>query len=143
MLKYLGIMLLVLMTAFAKNRDTALTEAPVAKKIEFHVHAGKLYTEPAYEDVTAEVKLAIYKINYRTGQSQLLWEEVYNKRPLAQYPHLPQKFLVEKEYEVLESKEKLQANYTIRYFTPQGPTTEISAEELVPGLHFSFLDVDV
>ena len=143
MLKYLGIMLLVLMTACAKNRDTALTEAPVAKKIEFHVHAGNLYTEPAYGDVTAEVKLAIYKINYRTGQSQLLWEEVYDKRPLAQYPHLPQKFLVEKEYEVLESKEKLQANYTIRYFTPQGPTTEISAEELVPGLHFAFLDVDV
>ena len=143
MLKYLGIVLLVLVASCAKNRDTALTEAPVAKKIEFHVHASQLYTEPVYEAVTAEVKLAIYKINFHTGHSQLLWEEVYNKRPLASYPHLPQKFLVEKEYEVLESKEKLQAAYTIRYFTPDGPTSEIRAEELVPGLHFAFLDVDV
>lgn len=143
MLKYLGILLLVLMTACNKNRDTELTEAPVMKKVEFHVHAGQLYTEPAYTDVAAEVKLSIYKINYRTGQNQLLWEQVYDRRPLSSYPHLPQKFLIEKEFNVLESKEKLQAQYTINYFTPQGPTAEIRAEELVPGVQFAFLDVDV
>ena len=143
MLKFLGIMLLVLIAGCNKNKDTVLTEAAVSKKIEFHVHAGKPYTEPVYQDVTAEVKLSIYKINYRTGQSQLLWEESYHKRPLAHYPHLPQKYLIEKEYEVLESKEKLQAAYTIRYFTSQGPTMEMRSEELVPGHHFAFLDVDI
>jgi len=143
MLKYLGVILLVLMAACKKSSDATLTEAPVAKKIEFHVHAGHLYTEPVYNGVTAEVKLSIYKINYRTGQSQLLWEQMYDKRPLASYPHLPQKFLVEKEFEVVESKEKLQAQYTIRYFTPEGPNMETWAEELVPGNRFAFLDVDV
>ena len=133
----------MILAACNKNGDAVLQEQPVAKKIEFHVHAGQQYTEPVYQGITAEVKLAIYKINYRTGQSQLLWETGYDARPLASYPHLPQKFLVEKEYEVLESKEKLQANYTIRYFTPQGPTMETRAEELVPGDKFAFLDVGI
>ncbi len=143
MLKYLGILLLVLMTACSKNKDGELQEQPVAKKVEFHIHASQQYAGPAYEGVTAEVKLAVYKINYRNGQTQLLWETSYEPRPLASYPHLPQKILIEKEYEIMESFEKLQAVYSIVYHTPQGPTMETRAEELVPGDNFAFLDVDV
>jgi hypothetical protein len=144
MLKNIGlILLLAVMAACQKNKDGVLPEKPVVKKIEFHVHAGRLYTEPVYQGVTADVKLAVYKINYRNGQSQLLWEKTFDARALAAYPHLPQKFLEEKSFDVLENHEKLQAAYTIRYFTPEGPTMETRAEELVPGNHFVFLDVDV
>ena len=141
--KYLSILLILLLAACHKGDDAVLIEEPVLKKFEFHVHAGQPYTEPHYNGVTADVKLAVYKINYRNGQSQLLWETAYAPRPLADYPHLPQKFLIEKSWDVLESTEKLQAQYTIRYQSPQGPTQEMRSEELVPGDNFAFLDVDI
>ena len=143
MLKYLPILFLLLLAACRKTEDAVLVEKPVLKKIEFHVHAGQPYTAPYYNDITADVKLAVYKINYRNGQSQLLWETTYAPRRLADYPHLPQKILVEKSWPVLESKEKLQAQYTIRYQSPQGPNQEMRSEELVPGDNFAFLDVDI
>jgi hypothetical protein len=141
--KYLLILLLLLLTACHKADDAVLMEAPVLKKFEFHLHAGQQNTAPYYNNVTADVKLAVYKINYRNGESQLLWETVYAPRPLADYPHLPQKILVEKSWDVLESSEKLQAQYTIRYQSPQGLTQEIRTEELVPGDNFAFLDVEI
>ena len=143
MLKYLGIALLVLLAACRKSGDAVLTEAAVAKKMEFHVHANPQYTNPAYEGVSAEVKMAIYKINYRNGESQLLWDTTFASRPLTAYPNLPHKFLAEKTFSVLESKEKLQAAYTIRYQTPQGPAQETGSTELVPGDNFAFLDVNI
>lgn len=144
MLKYLVIIvLLVGAVACHKTQDAVLAEKPVEKKIEFHVHGRTQYTEPYFNNVTAAVTLKIYKINYRNGESQLLWETSYEARPLAQFPHLPQKFREEKSFDVLESKEKLQAVYTIRYQSPAGPSTETRAEELVPGDKFVFLDVDI
>lgn len=138
-----GILLLLLLAACHKANDAVLAEQPVIKKIEFHVHAGQQYTGPYYNNSTADVKLAVYKINYRNGQSELMWDTTYALRPLANYPRLPQKMLVEKSWDVLESKEKLQVQYTIRYQSPQGPTQEIGTEELVPGDNFAFLDVEI
>lgn len=144
MYKFIGIMLwMVLLAACRKNSETALVEKPVLKKIEFHVHAGKPYTEPFYQDVTADVKLEIYKVNYLNGQSQLLWQTSYEARPLSAYPHLPQKYVIEKSFPILESSEKLQAKYNIRYHSAAGISQQVVAEELVPGVSFVFLDVDI
>ncbi len=129
-------------TGCKKDSEARLAEQPMAKKIEFHVHASKQYNA-GYDGVKADVKLAIYKINYRNGQSQLLWDTTYAARPLADYPHLPQKFLVEKDFDVLENKEKLQAVFNIRYHAPEGISQETYADELVPGDNFAFLDVDI
>ena len=92
MYKLLAIALLIMqLSACRKNNETTLAEKPVAKKIEFHVHASHPYTDPYYNNVTADVKLEIYKINYGNGQHQLLWDTAYAARALGSYPHLPQK----------------------------------------------------
>ena len=135
--------MLVLFTSCRKSGDAVFVEKPQAKKIEFHVHASPQYSNPAFEAVSAEVKLAIYKINYINGQNQLLWDTTFAARPLAAYPHLPEKFLIEKAFSVLESHEKLQANYNIRYRAPEGISQELQSDELGPGNHFVFLDVAI
>jgi hypothetical protein len=142
MYKLIGIGLLLLqLAACRKNNDSALVETAVQKKIEFHIHASQPYDDAFYNTVTADVQLEIYKINYLNGQNQLLWDTAYAARPVANYPHLPQKFLVEKSFPVLESSEKLQAKYTIRYQSPGGTNRQMAAEELIPGVKFVFLDV--
>lgn len=124
--------------ACRKNNELPVGETAVDKKIEFHVHAGRPYTDPYYNNVTADVKLEIYKINYINGKAQLLWDTAYAARSLSQYPHLPEKYVVEKSFPVLESSEKLQAKYSILYHSAAGNNREIRTEEVVPGMRFFF-----
>ena len=140
------LIILLLCTAFggcSKKVDDISLEKPVDKKVEFHVHAGHNYGDDSFNQVTATVHMEIYKVNFKNGQSQLLWNTAINERTLAKYPHLPQKFLIEKQFPVLESKEKLQAKFSINYKSPQGTVKQTTAQECGPGETFIFLDVDV
>ena len=137
---------MVLMIVFAACRKTDHAvpgDQAVNKKVEFHVHASSNYTAPAYQYITADVRMAVYKINTATGQSQLLWDTTITAAKLTDLPRLPQKFVFEKSYPVLESKEKLQANYKITYNTTEGVNQQNTTVELFTGDNFAFLDVDV
>lgn len=144
MLKFLGIAGLLLLLAGCRKATPAETgEQAVNKKVEFHVHTSTNYSAPAYQYITADIKMTVYKINNETGQSQLLWDTTIKDTRLSHLPHLPQKYVIEKSYPILESKEKLQANYNITYNTSEGVTPQNTTVELLSGDNFAFLDVDV
>jgi hypothetical protein len=139
------LVILLLCTAFAscsKQADVCM-EKPVDKKVEFHVHAGHNYSDVHFSQVTATVQMEVYKVNTKNGQLQRIWETEIAERTLAQYPHLPQKFLIEKQFPVLESKEKLRAKFSISYKSPQGTTIQSKAQDSGNDGTFLFLDVDV
>lgn len=135
--------LAVALVSCKKEEKVPLAEQPVDKKVEFFVFANRDYSEAYYDDVTAEITLNVRKINYRTGATQLLWDTTFSKRPLVQYPTLPGKIVIEKSFPALDSKEKINASYGIRYNAKGMISQQGASDECVPGKDFVFLDIDI
>jgi hypothetical protein len=113
-MRHLLCLLLLGVAACAKNRDDVLQEKPVAKKIEWHVHASGHHNESWLDTMQAQVQIRLYKIDTANKTAQTLWDTTFAARTLRNYPVLPQKLLVEKQVFHLK-REKLQVWYNIRY----------------------------
>jgi hypothetical protein len=132
-----------LVASCKKAAPEPLAEIPVSKKIEFHIHADPGYAAPYYTDAMAEVKMAIYRINYKNGDSEKVWDTTFSNRAVHTFPVSPEKHIIEKMVPALESRDKLQANYNIIYRHKGYTTQQASAEECIPGQLFLSLDVGI
>ena len=134
---------LILLLSCSKEKMEPRPERPADKKIEFHLHATQDYSDSRYQGATAEIKIAIYTINYQNSASRLLWDTVFSSRPIHRFPVLPVKFSIQKIFPVWESREKLKAKYNIMYRQNGKIIQQGAAVECVPGDRFLFLDVRI
>ena len=139
MQKLLYLFFLLSLIACEKRSDDLLTEKPVLKKAELHIHASESYTQPWLDSVNASIYIAITKSNKATTASQVIWDTTFASRPLKQYPLLPQKFLIEKRIPVFEPTERVEVAYTIWYDYNQITTEWGNA--VVADESFTFVDV--
>jgi hypothetical protein len=137
-MRHLLCFLLLGVAACAKNRDDVMHEKPVAKKIEWHVHASGHHNEPWLDAMQAQVQIRLYKIDTLNKTTQTLWDTTFASRTLRNYPGLPQKLLVEKQVLHLK-REKLQVWYNIRY-EMNGNASEMGRMDQAQK-PFTFIDV--
>ena len=123
------------------NKQTPVPpETPVSKKIEYHIFAAKNYSAPVYANVKADVRLQIRRINYKTGDMQLLWDTSFITRSIADFPQYVNKIVIQKFYPVLESKEKLNGSVSVRYNDSGYISQEAWSDDVVPGEMFTLLE---
>jgi len=131
------LLLLFSAAACSKERDV-LAEAPMLRKIEWHVHAFENYTQPWLDSMTARVVVRITKIDTMNKTTQTFWDTTFAPRPIREYPLLPQKYIIEKLVPVLR-QEKLQVWYNIRY-EMAGAASETGRLDAVQQ-PFTFIDI--
>lgn len=137
----LYLFLLLSAAACKKEQDDLLTEVPAMRKIEWHVHAAKNYTEPWIDSLHASVKVRIYKIDTINRITTNIWDTTFVSRRVKEYPVLPQKHRIEKLVPVYV-REKLQVWYNIRYEADNGSASETGRLYIVQK-PFTFVDISL
>lgn len=143
MKKNVPILLLVVLIACRKHRTGPVLETAVTKKIEYHIFAGKDYSDGIYANVKVDVRLQIQKVNYRTGETNLLWDTVFATKNISDYPQYINKIVINKFYPVLESKEKLTGGFAIKYNDGRYISQEAESDDVVPGEMWTLLEADL
>jgi hypothetical protein len=109
------IALICLFAACKKDEVIIEPEKPITKTMEYHVFAAKDYSNSSFDNVKAEVRLSVGKVNSRTGETTLIWDSTFIPRNMGSFPLKAQKLIVEKQFSGYSSKEKLNISYSIRY----------------------------
>jgi hypothetical protein len=139
-MRKLIILLLVLSAVACRKQHDAPVTQPTIKKLEWHVYAADHYPEPWLDNMTARVKVRVYKADTARHMIQTVWDTTFAARTLRQYPVLPQKHVLKKEISVTGG-EKLQVWYNVRY-EMNGSASE--AERLHQAQEpFTFVDVRI
>jgi hypothetical protein len=98
-----------------KDKKKVVPEIPVQKKVSYHIFAAKDYSTSDLKEATADLRLLIQKINYKTGEITLLWDSSFSTRKLTDYPFYDQKIVVQKAFTVMNSHEKLNGSFSVKY----------------------------
>jgi hypothetical protein len=123
------------------NKKSAVpSEVPVSKKIEYHIFAAKDYSAPIYANVKTGVTLQIRRIDYKTGDMELLWDTSFVTRNIVDFPQYVNKIVIQKFYPVFESKEKLNGSVSVRYNDSGYISQEAWSDDVVPGEMFTLLE---
>ena len=143
MKKFLPLFLLLVFVACKKDGPKLVPENPATKKVEYHVFAAKDYSHPIYANVKAELRLQIRKINYKTGETELLWDSSFATKNITEFPQYAGKIIIQKFYPVYESKEKLNGSYSVTYDDGGYISQEGYADDVVPGEMSTLLEADL
>ena len=92
-------------------------ESPISKKVTYHIFAAKDYSTSEHKEVTADLRLLIQKINYKTGETKILWDSSFSTRKLTNYPLYDQRIVIQKAFPVISSKEKLNGSFSVKYIS--------------------------
>lgn len=130
-------------TACKKEKKPAPVEQAVTKSVEYHLYAEKDYSAPIYKDVNAEVRLEIRKINYLTGAMELVWDSTLPKQKIADFPLKAGKIIISKSFPILESHQKLNGSYGIKFTENSTIWQQGESDEAVPGEKLVFLEVKI
>lgn len=103
------------------------------KMATYHVFASKDYSSTPSQNVTAEVRLQLQIINYRTGEQNLVWDSIMPVKTLKDFPLENQKISIIKTHSVLNSHQKLNAGISIVYRDGQLVSQEAKSDEAGPG----------
>ena len=110
--------IIILAASCRKNKPDTPPPPPVSKQVSFAVFAGQDYSNNAQSPngyKAASVKLIIEKMLHKTGGLQPVWDTTFSYRSLTEYPLQPQRYQVQKQIPVLESKEELHVRYEVVY----------------------------
>jgi len=129
--------------ACSKKPPVPTAENPVVKKIEYHIFAAKDYTAPIYANVKADVRLQIRRMNFKTGDVELLWDSSFASKNITDFPQYVNKIIVEKFYPVFESKEKLNGSVSVKYNQDGYISQEGWADDVIPGEMSTLLEADL
>ncbi|HVF80352.1 MAG TPA: hypothetical protein VM884_00375 [Flavisolibacter sp.] len=133
----------LVLLACKKNKSIVSEEVPLSKKVEYHVFAAKDYSDASYQNVKADLRLQIRKINNSTGEMQLIWDRVFATRKIVEFPQYANKLIIEKWFPVLESKEKLNGSLSIRY-DYNGLISQVGkGDEVAPGQQATLLEANL
>lgn len=143
MIKLLPVCMVIGLIACNKKPPVSTPENPVVKKIEYHIFAAKDYTAPIYANVKADVRLQIRRINYKTGDMELLWDSSFTSKNITDFPQYANKIIVQKFYPVVESKEKLNGSVSVKYDQDGYISQEGWAEDVVTGEMSKLLEADL
>jgi len=106
------------------------TAPTVTKTVNFSIHQAKDYSDPQYNGLQAELKIAVAKFKKADGQTIVLWDSAVAFQLLRDYPatHLP--VAVVKSFPgINDQTETVQANYSIRYKTEQNELSAVGKNE--------------
>lgn len=139
--KFVPIIIAVLLIACKKKPTEIVPENSITKKVEYKVFAAKDYSAPLYANIKADLRLQIRKINFRTGETQLLWDSSFATKYLTEFPQAINKIIIEKYFPVFESKEKLNGSFVIKY-DDSGYISQFGhGDDVVPGEMSTLLEV--
>jgi hypothetical protein len=126
---------LILFSAFAckKNQTSPPSEAPVLKEVEYRVFAARDYSAPIYQDVSTDLRLQVRIINYRTGEMRLVWDSVFSNRKINDFPQSADAIVIKKMFPVMDSYEKLNGSYSVRYNNNGNISQHAGSDEAGPG----------
>lgn len=140
---------LLLLSAFTlsvvacKKEKVTPPEIPVQKIVEYHIFAAKDYSAPAYQNTTASLRLQINIINYKTGEMTLVWDSTFSTQKLIEFPSYNNKIIIKKTVPVLDSHQKLNGSYSVRYNINGHIKQEGFSDEAVPGVTAVLLEADL
>jgi hypothetical protein len=137
--------LIILIGSFActKKRPQPAPETAASKKVEYHIFAAKDYSHPSYANIKANLRLQIRKINYKTGEMELLWDSVFAAKNITDFPQYANKIIIQKFYPVYESKEKLNGSYSVKYDDNGFISQEGWGDDVVPGEMSTLIEADL
>jgi len=141
-----------LLTAFAfamllvsckKEETKAPAETPIQKEVTYHIFAARDYSAPIYQNVKADLRLQIQVIDYKTGASRLVWDSTFSTRKLTDFPLYDNKLVIKKTIPVMNSHEKLNGAYSVRYDN-EGLIQQVAeSDEAGPGKTSVLLEADM
>ena len=107
--------LMVLGAVIYKPVKEAMQPRLVSKNVSVEVYKGSEYAYGVYNNTTAEVHIAVEKVNSK-GQRTIVWDKTIDARTLNEYPSienaLKQTITV---HNVNQKKEYLVVDYTLTY----------------------------
>ena len=140
---YLIPTLLVLVACNKSKTNPDPTETPVQKFVEYKVFAEKDYSAPQYAGVTAEIRLVMTNVSRINGETKVIWDSIINPRGVATFPLETAPIIIRKQSSVIDSKEKLNASFGIKYRDGQYIMQEGISEDLIQGQTEIKLDVAI
>ncbi|HSK14162.1 MAG TPA: hypothetical protein VK907_13170 [Phnomibacter sp.] len=111
----------VIITAIScsKEVDTIIPDqatGKVSKTISFSLAQDRNYSDPYYNGVRAEVRLAIMMIRTATNQEFLLWDSTITARGLNTYPERQNPVNISKHFHHIDdNSESISASYFVTY----------------------------
>lgn len=130
---YLTAAFLVLLNSCKKEKTLTPKEQPEQKTATYLLFASRDYSTTPSQNTTAEVRLQLQVINYRTGEQKIVWDSILPVRLLKDFPLEAQKISVLKTYPVLNSHQKLNAGISVIYRDGQLIYQEAKSDEAGPG----------
>lgn len=137
---------LAAITLSSCRKDSIEPQRPpvqVSKTVNFSVFQSSDYSDPAFDGVMAELKLAVSKVQKNTGQLTTLWDSTIAFQPLQAFPRTQMPGSVTKVFSgIQDEKETLQASYHIRYRDAQNRVSGTGKNEFA-GIGTSILTLPV
>ena len=135
--------ILALATLFVSCRNDKSdlpAEQAQEKLATFHLFAQQEYAGSPMENTTAEVRLQLRIINYKTGEQQLVWDSLLPVRKIMDFPRYDQKLVIIKKQPVHNSHQKLNASMSVIYRDAQMISQEGRSDEAGPGTNSILLE---
>lgn len=126
-----------------KEKPTVTAEVPEEKQATFHVFANQDYSGTGVENTTAELRLQVRLINYRTGAQEIVWDSLFPVRRIVEFPLYNNKIEVVKKYPVLNSYQKLNASMSVIYRDGSLISQQGKSDEAVPGVRSVLLEANL
>ncbi|MGZ5190226.1 MAG: hypothetical protein ACXWCZ_04345 [Flavisolibacter sp.] len=95
--------------------DAVPAEVPVEKSVTYTVYAERDYSDPYYLNTKGQLELTIAKITENGTKTEVLWDTVFVWRKLADFPVFQNRAILQKNFYILDSKEKLQVSVVRKY----------------------------
>ncbi len=103
------------------------------KDVTYRVFATKDYSEPIYAGIQVELRLQARIINYKTGEMTLVWDSTFSTRKLTDFPQEGNAVVIKKAFPVLDSHQKLNGSFSVRYKDGEYVTQQAGSDEAGPG----------
>ena len=129
--------------ACKKEKTPLPPETPEVKEVRYRVFAARDYSDPAFQNVNVDLRLQVRIINYKTGDTRLVWDSVFSTRKLTDFPPLAGAIIIEKNFPVLNSHEKLNGAYSVGYTDNGMISQEAASDEAGPGTRSILLEADL
>lgn len=109
---------IIALSACKKNEIEPLVLEPVfTKTAVFTITPAADYTQPFFNNATAEIKLTVAKQLLNPYREVIIWDTTFQRRPLAQFMPLSP-YVVTKTFSgIKDSEGKLAIGYSISYIT--------------------------
>ena len=126
-----------------KEKPLPPPETPVQKLVAYHIFAAKDYSDPIYQNVLADLRLQVHVIDFKTGAMKLVWDSTFSTRKLTEFPSSDHKLVLTKSFPVLNSREKLNGAYSVRYNDNGQIKQEAFSDEAGPGTTAILIEADL